>query len=238
MSDDDNEERTPEFSLTQTHYSILHRVYQTLFVMLRARGYKDLPNTDMAAMDLQSFIDHCERRVAEDKQDDFDVFTLLRMVFPEQGKKGHHVLVWIMRAQTKDVPIADVQEMIKYMLSDDNRNIHHVIIVSNRRLSNKSLDALYKYNFEHFTYGELSQDPTKHFLVPRHELASEKDVEDMRRQNISAGQMPLLHETDPIAKWNGWKPGQVVKIYQTQPHEVITFRVVCKGNLNPKKNKK
>ena len=189
---DDDDERTEEEGLTRTHYAKLHCVYRHLFVMLGARGHQDLPNADMAALDLPQFIEHCERRVAEEKEKsdeqdeteakkkDFDVFTLLRLEFPEIGNKTGHVLVWFMRTQTRDVPISDVQEMIEYMLSDKGKNrFRHVIIVSNRKLGFKSLDELRNYDFEHFSYEELDEDITKHRLVPRHVLASAEDIADL-----------------------------------------------------------
>jgi DNA-directed RNA polymerase subunit H len=56
-------------------------------------------------------------------------------------------------------------------------------------------------------------DISKHELVPKHEVLSEEEVEEvLKRFNITKGQMPKILASDPMVKKIKAKPGDVIKI--------------------------
>lgn len=68
-------------------------------------------------------------------------------------------------------------------------------------------------------YKYLYFDPTKHVLVPKHELVDPKSDHGVDIKNA-----PRILSTDPIVKYYGWVPGDLIKI--TRPNSEIYFRVV------------
>ena len=72
-------------------------------------------------------------------------------------------------------------------------------------------------------------DVTKHEMVPKHEILSEKEVEKiLKKYRVKARQMPRINTTDPVVKAIGAEAGNVLKI--TRPSqtagEAITYRYV------------
>ena len=69
-----------------------------------------------------------------------------------------------------------------------------------------------------------------HFLVPRHEILSQKEVEKvMKEYDISADQLPKILVHDPCVKLIGAKVGDIIKIEresQTAGVSVVYRRVV------------
>lgn len=99
-----------------------------------------------------------------------------------------------------------------------------------------NVDLLLKHsypNVEIMTYNQLQINPTKHFLVPKHELVP-LDEEDAilekyncNRKNISK-EFPRILLSDPIARWYGMRPKRICKITRTseQSGRHIHYRVV------------
>lgn len=56
-------------------------------------------------------------------------------------------------------------------------------------------------------------DVLRHMLVPKHEIASKKEVEElMEKYRIQPHQLPKILVSDPAAKAIGAKPGDIIKI--------------------------
>ena len=70
-----------------------------------------------------------------------------------------------------------------------------------------------------FDVRELQYNVTKHSLVPRHELLSEEQVEQLltRLQLRSRSLLPRIDSSDPVARYLGLRPGNVVRISSASP---------------------
>ncbi|MEM3000415.1 MAG: DNA-directed RNA polymerase subunit H [Candidatus Bathyarchaeia archaeon] len=72
-------------------------------------------------------------------------------------------------------------------------------------------------------------DIFEHDLVPRHEILSEKEREQLLAQyKIQPYQIPQIKATDPAVKVIGAKPGDILKIIRKSPTagEYISYRYV------------
>lgn len=74
-----------------------------------------------------------------------------------------------------------------------------------------------------------------HELVPKHEIISEKEKEEViRRYGItSLKQLPRIFTSDPVVRALGAKVGDIIKITRKSPTsgETVYYRVVVKGEL-------
>jgi DNA-directed RNA polymerase subunit H len=74
-------------------------------------------------------------------------------------------------------------------------------------------------------------DITKHVLVPKHEIISESEKEELlKRYGISLRQLPRILVSDPAIKHLNPKIGDVIRIRRKGPTgETEYYRVVVKG---------
>ena len=68
-----------------------------------------------------------------------------------------------------------------------------------------------------------------HMLVPKHELLSEEEAEEVLKVlNVRKEQLPKIRADDPIAKEIGAKPGDIVRIVRDSPTagKSVVYRLV------------
>lgn len=64
----------------------------------------------------------------------------------------------------------------------------------------------------------------EHVLVPKHEILSEQEKEELlRKLKVKPEQLPVLLSTDPVAVAIGAKPGDIVKITRESPTAGISI---------------
>ena len=71
-------------------------------------------------------------------------------------------------------------------------------------------------------------DVSKHELVPRHEIISAKEKEELIKKYGSLKNFPRIYSTDPQIKLLNAKPGDIIKItrYNEITGESMYYRVV------------
>jgi DNA-directed RNA polymerase subunit H (RpoH/RPB5) len=76
-----------------------------------------------------------------------------------------------------------------------------------------------------FMFSDLHFNPTKHHLVDKHTKLNKDEIKDlMTHYNIkSKTQLPIILKSDPIARWLGIRPGDIVKIDRYNPNSGLTY---------------
>lgn len=72
----------------------------------------------------------------------------------------------------------------------------------------------------------------EHELIPKHEIAHEKEVEEvLKKYQCEKGQLPLIRTSDPNVKEIGAKSGDVIKITRKSPTagKAIAYRYVVEA---------
>lgn len=64
---------------------------------------------------------------------------------------------------------------------------------------------------EYFIYSDLYINPTVHAYVPRHIFLSDAEKQETFK-NVSVLNFSIIKKTDPMVRWYGALPGQVVRI--------------------------
>ncbi len=75
-------------------------------------------------------------------------------------------------------------------------------------------------------------DILKHRLVPKHEVLSEREKEELlAKHGIAMKQLPRIFSTDPVIKAINAKVGDVVRITREDSHigKSEYYRIVIKG---------
>ena len=79
---------------------------------------------------------------------------------------------------------------------------------------------------------ERSYDIFAHQFVPKHELLSKKEAEDLMREfHIRPHQLPYIRTSDPTAETLGAKMGDILRITRRSATagEVVVYRYVVDG---------
>jgi DNA-directed RNA polymerase I, II, and III subunit RPABC1 len=82
---------------------------------------------------------------------------------------------------------------------------------------------------EIFSEAQLQYNITKHYLVPKHELLSEKNkLEIIGRLRCDLKSLPVITFNDPISRYYNYKRGQLIKITRKSPTNgvYVLYRVV------------
>ena len=112
-------------------------------------------------------------------------------------------------------------------------NVKH-IIVTQYKVNKPFLTLCNQYSIENFSIQSLGVNITKHSLVPEHVLYSTKNHKKEReelKQNLSINTwstLPIMHKTDPVAKYYGAEEGDIFKITRNSKTagKYVSFRYI------------
>lgn len=91
------------------------------------------------------------------------------------------------------------------------------------------ISDVHDINVQVFSENELSFNITKHELVPKHEvLTTQQRNEIVRKYKAGLKHFPLMLSSDPVARYYGALPGTMMKITRKSPTagEYVLYRVV------------
>ncbi len=91
-----------------------------------------------------------------------------------------------------------------------------------------------RLRIETFNIKDFQYDVLDHLYVPNHRLLSKQETDAiMKKFKISLTDFPVIYNSDPIAKYFGMRPKQVIEILRPSPEGFFykNYRVCVKGNI-------
>tara|TARA_Y100000385_G_C13064416_1_gene626000 strand:+ start:1075 stop:1683 length:609 start_codon:yes stop_codon:yes gene_type:complete len=126
-----------------------------------------------------------------------------------------------------------IKNDLKKFLStiEKDEEYKHIIFIFKEKINNNNekniKDLLDGVTYELFPIKNLLFNITKHSYVPKHELLSVDQANNiMTNYSIKKSQFPIILKTDPVARYYDFKSGQLIKVYRssTATGESITYR--------------
>lgn len=150
-----------------------------------------------------------------------------------RNDEGEHILVYYMPlVLSNSVTDSDIRNVMLLLKSS---GVKKVILVVGQNVMPSAISALSEepdYKVQVFKDDELLKDPTQHMFYDTHTLmTNEQKTEFYKSNHIVINQLPRMRETDPIAKYFGYRGGDLVMIvrehfYSSQVQKVPTWRIV------------
>lgn len=188
----------------------LFQVKKTQIEMLQDRGYDVSAELPILSTTFESF-----NRTYTDyaTANGLTIREVLRQIYHKGNEK---ILVYYIESiDGKNIGIDLAKIFISYLTSV---KVLNAILISDQPINSNvqtEFNSLPMYKISVFLENELMYNPTKHFLVPRHELLTEAEARDFYRTNrFKPSQLPNMFVTDRIARHYGAKPGDTFRIYQ------------------------
>ncbi len=218
----------------KTLWERLYIVKRNQTQMLLRRGYT---LSDAAVMDMsyEDFYKYYSQLLIDQGKTEEDLCTVLNTEIEDPSK----IIVWYIHTQGKDVPIEDVRIFLDHITGKDGTTVFkHSILISNQKLGAKpsqTLEAMPLFEVEHFTYDELSYDPTSHFLASKHTRLSIDETKHFLKENkILLSQLPTIYDKDPIVKYYNYHIGDLIFIERNSligfvPEHSICYRLVVRA---------
>lgn len=117
----------------------------------------------------------------------------------------------------------------------DKYSYNSYILITGRKLTPVAHDSIRvkSKRIEVFMEDELNINPTKHVNVPRHEpISDQEQAEILKRNNWNIIDIPKLQPQKIIARYYGFKSGQMIRIHRFNPisgtmvDNILFYRVI------------
>eukprot|EP00056_Hartaetosiga_gracilis_P019623 m.15187 g.15187 ORF g.15187 m.15187 type:complete len:281 (-) comp7820_c0_seq2:268-1110(-) len=198
-------------------------VWTVLKQMCHDRGY--LVNEETMNMEFEEWVENYGDKERKDlsfavHKDTGDAMDQMLVVFPPTDDVSRNMIKGLYEKMRKE-------------------NIYRAIVVVYKKIASVASQAIRNMRgmnppvvMEVFYKQELVLNVTKHVYVPKHEILTQEEKEQLlARYKIKDHNLPLMQENDPVSKYYGLSPGQVVRIIR--PSETaglyVTYRLVSKS---------
>ena len=196
----------------------LYCARRTVLQMLRDRGFL------VAAGDVEMTEETFKERFT-----DTPVREDLTILVQKQDNPTDQVCVFW--PNDEKLGVKQVLKLVNRLGVDD---VRRGIFVTQRPMTDYAKKALVEIQkargivLEHFQEGELRVNITEHTLVPLHEVLSEADKAALlRKYHTVETKLPRIQVSDPIARYYGLRPRQVVRIVRASETagRYVTYRL-------------
>jgi len=215
----------------------LFDIKKTQLELVRDRGYElSTDETPILTMNLNGFIEYLNRLAMNHGK--VPIRSLLSRSYIANLPDGstRSMLVYYggkTSPQQKQVSADVIREFISNV---QRYRIHEAILIVDAPLSSTGeteLSALTLTKWQVFYDHELTYNPTTHIDTPRHELLSPEEAQEkLRELKVDLSKLLIIKVTDPVIRYYGWTPGNIVRIYRNDQSvsilapKSINYRVI------------
>lgn len=141
----------------------------------------------------------------------------------------------------KSAKYTSIEEFCKFLRYIIHNVAKDIILIIEKRLSPNATKCFIDFMINRsdvfiqvFFWDELIVNPTKHYMVPKHEILSNDEKMELTSNNnkySGIDKFPIILDSDPIMRFLGGKLGDVIKITRfnvlaSMINFYITYRVV------------
>ncbi|XP_002133816.3 DNA-directed RNA polymerases I, II, and III subunit RPABC1-like [Drosophila pseudoobscura] len=203
-------------------YKLWH-IRKTLFEMSHDRGYL------VTSAELDQTVEQFTELFGDKPSEQRPMRSDLTMLLSHADDPKNRMLVFF-----PEEPKVAVKTIKAYAHRMEGEGIHRAILVVRDCLTPPAKQSIMAmaplYIMEQFLESELTINVTKHELVPQHVVLSDVEKKQLFRcYRLKESQMMRMLSSDPVARYYGLKPGQVVKIVRASESagKYISYRIVC-----------
>lgn len=145
-----------------------------------------------------------------------------------RNRKGKKMLVWAI-VGVETIGIRYVNQLSKKV---ESQGLDGGIIISNGKYTYSARSNAPKRGVELIPPTFPSFNIFEHYLVPKHEILSPEEKEEvLKKYRVEPYQFPLIKTSDPIAKVIGARFGDLIRIVRKSPTagEYVSYRYVVEG---------
>ena len=205
------------------HTGEMFRSLQNVLLMMERRGY------DVAPQDWhRNYNDFVSLWHTASK---YTAFTLIGVTDDDVC-----IVFWPFEEKLRINSIRDIINICK------EKKYFHVMIVYSGIITSFAKQQLQvlkstsevRLRIETFNIKDFQYDVLGHLYVPEHRLLSKEETNAiMEKYKISTTDFPVIYNSDPIAKYFGMRPKQVIEILRPSPEGFFykNYRVCVKGNI-------
>jgi DNA-directed RNA polymerase I, II, and III subunit RPABC1 len=175
----------------------LYKCRKTVLEMLADRAYPVPENFNIGFQDFALLLE----------QNNLDLYLI--------KDEKDAIYVRFLYDYNKNLTKKDLDLMMEEIQGEKTNNPDiNMIFILKINPSKNNMEMLEKiHNVEIFWQDQLTFNPTKHFLVPKHIPLTNEEVEEvLKKYKCKKSQLPKLSTSDVIAKYYGMKPDSVFKI--------------------------
>lgn len=199
--------------LTDTTIRRLHTISKNVNIMMGYRNYE--PNSDFDPEDLN--FEKFKRFV------DNDVSNLnIEFIREDDDSKAHVLYAHEMSQVTKST-------LDKFIRKSDRYT--EAILVAHLVPAKTTQIDLPNVKWQLFSHSELLHNPITHVDTPEHTLLTDGEMKDLIRDTGTAS-YGIINTSDPVAKWNGWVEGGMVRINRNESDVIsgkqLNYRLIIK----------
>jgi len=215
----DIEKFIPELlPIEKSVYQQINDVKTTIIKMFINRGFINMVNKD-------KYID----KLIADENDD------LEYVINLDTNKNYNTEIKNKKIYVKifNYKISSVSEKspIGEFIKKHNKEYKFIVV---QDITGKTEETINSYDtqVEIFKFNKLQSDITEHISVPKHEVLTKEEGENvLESYRARKRDMPLIRTNEDVAKYYNMKPGEITRIYRASPLtcEAIAYRLVIKS---------
>lgn len=215
----DIEKFIPELlPIEKSVYQQINDVKTTIIKMFVNRGFIDMVNKD-------KYID----KLVADENDDLEYVVNL------DTSKNYNTEIKNKKIYVKifNYKISSVSEKspIGEFIKKYNKEYKFIVV---QDITGKTEETINSYDTqcEIFKFNKLQSDITEHISVPKHEVLTKEEGENvLEAYRARKRDMPLIRTNEDVAKYYNMKPGEITRIYRSSPLtcEAIAYRLVIKS---------